>query len=220
MDSYLFPGHVEPGGTPLRWAVEADGQAVEITKLSVGELDNNVYVLRDVATDRALVIDAADDAHQILDAVRGARVEAIITTHGHWDHHRALVEVAEATGAEVVHHDADDEAMPRRADRPARDGDRVRFGKASVTLLHTPGHTPGSICVLLGDAHLFTGDTLFPGGPGKTTTPEQFARIMDSVETRLFDALGDHVRVHPGHGDDTTLGAERPSLPEWRARGW
>ena len=220
MDDYPAPGHVEPGGPALRWSVEADGCPVEITKLSVGDLDNNVYVLRDVASGRALLIDAAADPERILAEVSDAPVEAIVTTHGHWDHHRALSEVARATQASPIHHPLDAAGIPHAAARDAEHGLTVRFGDAEVTLLHTPGHTPGSICVLLGGRHLFSGDTLFPGGPGRTTTPEQFAEIMDSVERRIFEVLPDDTRVHPGHGDDTTLGAERASLPEWRARGW
>jgi glyoxylase-like metal-dependent hydrolase (beta-lactamase superfamily II) len=197
-----------------------NGVEVEIRKLSVSEMDNNVYLLRDVARDRALLIDAAADATRILSEVGDTTLEAIVTTHGHWDHHRALVEVAEATGATVVHHPDDEDQTPRRADRPAEDGMTLAFGDAEVRLLHTPGHTPGSTCVLLGERHLFTGDTLFPGGPGGTFGDEEaFRAIMRSLRERVF-ALDDEVHVHPGHGDDTTLGAERGSLDEWEARGW
>jgi glyoxylase-like metal-dependent hydrolase (beta-lactamase superfamily II) len=220
MDSDDYTGHVEPGGAAIHRTVEVDGRAIEIRKLSVGEMDNNVYLLRDVATDRALLIDAADDAERILAEVGDTTVEAILTTHGHWDHHRALIEVADATGATVVHHLADGDMAPRQPDRPAEDGATVAFGGAGVRLLHTPGHTPGSVCALLGDRHLFTGDTLFPGGPGNTFgDAEAFATIIRSLQERLF-VLDDETWVYPGHGDDTTLGAERPSLPEWRDRGW
>lgn len=215
-----YHGHVEPGGPAITRTVDIGGLAVEIRKLSVSEMDNNVYLLRDVAADRALLVDAADDADRILAEVGATTVEAVVTTHGHWDHHRALVAVADATGAALVHHPADAEGMPRAPDVPADDGLVVRFGDAAVELLHTPGHTPGSVCLLLGGAHLFTGDTLFPGGPGNTFgDAEAFRTIMRSLEDRLF-ALPDATWVYPGHGDDTTLGAERPHLAEWRERGW
>jgi glyoxylase-like metal-dependent hydrolase (beta-lactamase superfamily II) len=212
--------HVEPGGPAHSRTVQVDGTTVEIRKLSVGEMDNNVYLLRDVTTDRALLIDAADEAERILAEIGATQVEAIVTTHGHWDHHRALVEVAEATGATVIHHPADEDQTPRRADEAAADGMTVPFGQASVRLLHTPGHTPGSTCALLGDDDLFTGDTLFPGGPGGTFgDDEAFRTIMRSLRERVF-ALDDEVRVHPGHGDGTTLGVERPHLDEWERRSY
>jgi glyoxylase-like metal-dependent hydrolase (beta-lactamase superfamily II) len=220
MDTNGYTGHVEPGGPAISRTVEVDGAQVEIRKLSVGEMDNNVYLLRDVEQDRALLIDAADDAGRILSEIGDTTVEAIVTTHGHWDHHRALIQVAEATGATVVHHPDDEDQTPRRADRAAEDGMTVPFGAAAVTLLHTPGHTPGSTCVLLGEEHLFTGDTLFPGGPGNTFgDAEAFRTIIRSLRERIF-ALSDTTWVYPGHGDDTTLGDERPSLDEWEARGW
>jgi glyoxylase-like metal-dependent hydrolase (beta-lactamase superfamily II) len=220
MDSSGYTGHVEPGGPALRRTVAAGAGEVEITKLSVSAMDNNVYLLRDPSTGRGLLIDAADEPQRILAELGDTTLDAIVTTHGHWDHHRALVAVAEATGATVIHHPADEHAMPRSADTPADDGLRVQFGAAEVVLLHTPGHTPGSICVLLDGLHLFSGDTLFPGGPGKTTTPDEFGTVMESLDTAVFGTLSDDTWVYPGHGDDTTLGAERPHVPEWRARGW
>lgn len=215
-----YTGHVEPGGPSSTRRVEADGREVAVTKVSVGPMDNNVYVLRDVATGTGLLIDAANDANHILDEIGDTPLEAIVTTHGHGDHWQALAPVSDATGATVLIHPDDQEMVPRPADEPARDGKTVTFGQASVELIHTPGHTPGSVCVLLGDAHLFTGDTLFPGGPGNTFgDADAFRRIMRSLRERLF-VLPDGTWVYPGHGDDTTLGAERPHLPAWRARGW
>lgn len=198
-----------------------DGRSVEIRKFSVGPMDNNVYLLSDSATGDALLIDAANDADRIRAEIEPVRVVAILTTHGHGDHWQALAPTADATGAKVWLHPGDRDMVPRPADVEVSDGDVISFGGATARLIHTPGHTAGSTCVLLGDAHLFTGDTLFPGGPGNTFgNPEAFAQIMDSVERRLFAALPDDTWVYPGHGDDTTLGAERPQLPAWRARGW
>lgn len=217
--SYPPHGHVEPGGPAVARTVNADGVDVEVRKLSVSAMDNNVYLLTDLSRGEALLIDAADDAQRLVTEIGDRDVVAIFTTHGHWDHVRALDDVARATGAPVVLHPADVELAGRRPDQPAEHGMTLRFGNAAVELRHTPGHTPGSVCAILGGTHLFSGDTLFPGGPGRTTSPDEFATIMDSLRARVF-TLGDDTWVYPGHGDDTTLGTERPKLDEWQARGW
>ena len=229
-----YDGHVDPGGPAIaRRVVLGGGARVEVRKLSVDPMDNNVYLLTDEASGRALLVDAANDAERILAEVGdpggsqgGSRppspidVAAIVTTHGHRDHWQALAAVADATGAPVYLHPGDADMVPRTADHDVVDGMRVAFGSAEVTLVHTPGHTPGSTCVLLGDRHLFTGDTLFPGGPGNTFGDAgAFTAIMRSLRERVF-ALPDDTWVYPGHGDDTTLGAERGALDEWEARGW
>ncbi|MBA3622656.1 MAG: MBL fold metallo-hydrolase [Euzebyales bacterium] len=219
MGADAYSGHVDPGGPTASRRIDAAGGVVEIRKLSVGAMDNNAYVLVDTDSDAALLIDAADEAERLLAEVDGLDLTAIVTTHGHRDHWQALDRVADVTGAPVWLHPDDASMVPRTADRAAVDGEILRFGASSVRLIHTPGHTPGSTCLLLGDSHLFTGDTLFPGGPGRVTSPENFTQIMDSLERRLF-VLDDATWVYPGHGDDTTLGAERAKLPEWRARGW
>jgi glyoxylase-like metal-dependent hydrolase (beta-lactamase superfamily II) len=216
-----YDGHVDPGGSPISRTVAVGGTDVEVRKFSVGPMDNNVYLLRDVGADEALLIDAANDADRILAEIGETSVVGIITTHGHGDHWQALDRVADATGAPVWLHPDDAAMVPRPADRTASDGEEISFGGAAVTLVHAPGHTPGSTCVLLGEKDLFTGDTLFPGGPGNTFgNVEAFAQIMDSLQTRIFDRLSDQTWIYPGHGDDTTIGAERPQLSEWRERGW
>ena len=215
-------GHVEPGGPTLTRAAALEGGGIAVRKLSVGPMDNNCYVLVDQATERALLIDAADDAGRILRDLDDVRVDAIVTTHGHADHWQALDAVAARTGASAHLHPADAPMVPRAADVELEHGMAIPFGEASVTVLHTPGHTPGSVCVLLEgpEPWLFTGDTLFPGGPGGTFGDAgAFAQIMRALRERVF-ALPDETRVCPGHGDDTTLGAERPHLDEWEARGW
>lgn len=216
-----YPGHVNPGGTAIRRIVALRGGAeVEVRKFSVGPMDNNVYLLTDRQSGRALLIDAANDADRILAEIEDTDVAAILTTHGHRDHWQALNQVANATGAPTYLHPADAGMVPRVADYAAEDGQRVAFGSAEVTLIHTPGHTPGSTCVLLGDRHLFSGDTLFPGGPGNTSgNANAFHRIMQSLRERLF-VLQDDTWVYPGHGDDTTIGHERPHIDEWEKRGW
>jgi glyoxylase-like metal-dependent hydrolase (beta-lactamase superfamily II) len=221
-DASPYPpdGHVEPGGPAAVGTLQVDGVDVEIRKLSVSAMDNNVYVLTDLGRGEALLIDAADDAPRLLDELGDRRLAAIFTTHGHWDHVRALDDVARATGAPVILHPGDAQRAGRQPDQPAEDGMRLAFGDAAVELRHTPGHTRGSTCAVLGGTHLFSGDTLFPGGPGATFgDADAFATIMDSLRTKLF-TLADHTWVYPGHGDDTTLGVERPHLDEWQARGW
>ncbi|MGH3665066.1 MAG: MBL fold metallo-hydrolase [Egibacteraceae bacterium] len=220
MRAASYTGRVQPGGPAASRTVEVGGSVVEVRKLSVGPMDNNAYVLRDTGSDATLLVDAANDAERLLAELDGLDLAGTVTTHGHGDHWQALDAVADATGAPVWLHPGDADLVPRRADRAVTDGAEVRFGGAAVTLLHTPGHTPGSTCLLLGDSHLFTGDTLFPGGPGNTFGDgAAFAMIMRSLRERIF-TLGDDTWVYPGHGDDTTLGAERPSLHEWHARGW
>ena len=215
-----YTGHVEPGGPATSRSVEVDGATVEVRKFSVGPMDNNVYLVRDTTSDKTLVIDAANEAERILREVADLDVVGIVTTHGHGDHWQALAEVASATGTPVWLHPADADMVPRDAEHAAADGEEIAIGNVAVRLIHAPGHTPGSTCVLLGGTHLFTGDTLFPGGPGNTFgSADAFATIMRSLEERLF-VLPDETWVYPGHGDDTTLSHERPSLPEWRERGW
>ena len=213
-----YTGHVEPRGATASRTISTAGGDVEIRKLSVGPMDNNCYVLRHVDTNQALVVDAANDAARIIDEVRGLDVGTIVTTHGHPDHWQALAAVRIATGSAALLHPADADMAPWNADVPIADGDVITIGGVEVKLVHAPGHTPGSTCLLV-DQHLFTGDTLFPGGPGRVTNPHDFATIMASLRERLF-VLPDETRIHPGHGDDTTLGRERPSLDEWEARGW
>jgi glyoxylase-like metal-dependent hydrolase (beta-lactamase superfamily II) len=220
MNPRTYHGHVTPGGAPdVRELAD-----LVITKLAVSEMANNVYLLRCRHTDEQLLIDAADDAPTILTTVGDAGLTRVVTTHGHWDHHRALPEVVEATHAETLAGEADAADLPVPVDRTVDDGDRVAVGRSELEVIHLVGHTPGSIALLYDDPagtpHLFTGDSLFPGGVGKTGSPKDFTRLIDDVETKLFDRLPDETWFYPGHGDDSTLGAERPHLAEWRARGW
>lgn len=211
--------HVEPGGD---WVDHADGE-VALRKVSVGSMDNNVYVVRCVASGRSLVVDAAVDAARLRESIGDSEPVAVVQTHGHWDHVRAWDDLRADPGLEIWGHPADADLFPRSVDRALADGDVLEVGNLRVEVMHVPGHTPGSCTYVVTGAdrtHLVTGDTLFPGGPGKTTSPDDFARIMDGLQRRVFDRFDDDTRVHPGHGDSTTLGAERPHLDEWRARGW
>ncbi len=220
MTDMTYRGKVRPGGPPdVRELAK-----LMITKFSVSEMDNNVYLLRCRQTDEQVLIDAADDAHEILQVVGSDGLRRVVTTHQHWDHVRALPEVVKATGAETVAGADDADELPVSVDRRVSDGDVIGVGECSLEVIHLVGHTPGSIALLYDDPdgtpHLFTGDSLFPGGIGKTWSKEDFASLVEDVSTKLFDRLPDETWFYPGHGSDSTLGAERPHLQEWRDRGW
>ncbi len=216
MSSYT--GEVEVGGpVDVR---ELPG--LTITKIATNPFNNNCYLLRDTASGDTLLIDAAGDATRLMDALGDGTLVGIVETHGHWDHQQALVEVVEKTRAPVLATVADASDLPIAPQRFLADGDVVTVGAHELTALTIVGHTPGSVALYYAaeGGHLFTGDTLFPGGVGNTDKdPARFATLIDDVETKFF-ALPDSTWVYPGHGTDTTLGAERASLPEWRARGW
>jgi glyoxylase-like metal-dependent hydrolase (beta-lactamase superfamily II) len=218
-----YSGDVQVGGPPD--TREIDGLAV--TKIAVGPMDNNAYLLRDAGTGQAILIDAANEAGRLIELIGDTPVGVIVTTHRHADHWQALSEVQKHTGAEVVAHPADADFLPVTVTRRAEHGDVLTFGDAAVSVIHLRGHTPGSIAILYdaggrltGQPHVFTGDSLFPGGVGKTNTPADFTSLLTDVTERLFNPLPDATWVYPGHGKDTTLGVERPHLGEWRARGW
>ncbi|GIE75877.1 Zn-dependent hydrolase [Actinoplanes philippinensis] len=209
-----YTGDVVRGGEP---AVRDLGGGLTLTKVSVGPMDNNAYLLS--AGGEQLLIDAANDAGTLLDLIGPAGLRTVVTTHRHGDHWQALAEVVKVTGAESLAHTDDAGEIPV-VTRSLSGGDTVEVGGHVLDVIHIVGHTPGSIVLSYRGEHLFTGDSLFPGGHGRTTTPEDHARIMDDLESRVFGRFGDGTWFYPGHGKDSTLGAERPSLAEWRARGW
>ena len=194
-------------------------ERIVIKKLSVGPTDNNVYVLTDPDSMETLVVDAANEAERVIEQLRGLTVVGIVTTHRHPDHTFALREVLSATGAWSGAHPADADDIPVRPDRPLEHGAVLPVGQFEVRVLHTPGHTEGSISFQLPHAQLLTGDALFPGGVGKTEGESAFRTAIDSVERHVF-VLPPETRVSPGHGDDTHVGREAPHLEEWRERGW
>jgi glyoxylase-like metal-dependent hydrolase (beta-lactamase superfamily II) len=216
-----YHGHVRVGSTP---AVRELPELV-ITKVAVGQMDNNAYLLRCRHTAEQVLIDAADEPDTLLRVVGDGGLRRVVTTHRHADHWQALPMVVDATGAVTVAGAADADELPVDVDERVADGDRVAVGQSELEVVHLVGHTPGSIALLYddpeGSPHVFTGDSLFPGGVGNTRgSAADFESLLNDVTTKLFDRLPDETWVYPGHGDDTTLGAERPQLPEWRARGW
>jgi glyoxylase-like metal-dependent hydrolase (beta-lactamase superfamily II) len=215
-----YTGHTEVGGTPQ--VRELTGLVV--TKVAVGPMDNNAYLLRCRRTGEQVLVDAANDEDTLLSVIGVDALARVVTTHRHPDHWQALEDVVSSTGAQTVVGRADAEGVPVTTDVAVGDGDTVRVGDCALEVIELVGHTPGSIALLYDDPdghpHLWTGDSLFPGGVGKTGSPEDFQRLLGDVRTKVFDRLPDETWVYPGHGDDTTLGAQRPHLDEWAARGW
>jgi len=199
----------------LHWQ---DEQA-EIHKVVVGPMDNNVFVLRCRQTGDALLVDAANEHERLLDLCRALGVRQVIETHGHWDHIQAVPELRDAGYS--VHVTREDAAMLPSYDEVLEDDSVIEVGRLRLRTIHTPGHTPGSMSFRLeGSPILFSGDTLFPGGPGNTSFEGgDFETIIGSIDRRLL-TLPPETLVLPGHGDDTTIGTERPHLQEWIDRGW
>ncbi|MEA2476860.1 MAG: hypothetical protein QOC87_1059 [Actinomycetota bacterium] len=194
-----------------------EGDDLIVRKIEVGDLENNTYIIECPETHDAFIVDGSFEAKKIVEASNGANIVAILQTHGHYDHVQALAALKENFDVPVLAHDGDEYPVP--IDRILSDGERLELGKRTVTVLHTPGHTPGSVCFVSG-SHLISGDTLFPGGPGNTWGDRgAFEQIIGSIESKLF-VLDDATAVYPGHGDDTTIGNEKPHLQEWIDRGW
>ena len=219
-----YTGHVEP-----QTAARRTLPAASIVKVSVGPMDNNAYLITCSQTGETLLIDAANDAEILLELIEryAPKLSLIVTSHQHWDHIQALEQVAKATGAPTAAHRLDADPLPVKPDRLLANGEKIEVGELSFDVIHLQGHTPGSVALALdgadpesGATHLFTGDCLFPGGVGKTWKEGDFEKLLDDVTNRVFDVYGDSTVVYPGHGDDTTLGTERPHLAEWKERGW
>lgn len=202
----LAPAHFESTG-------------VRIDKYVVGPVDNNTFIVRCTETGDAVLIDAANEHDLLLDVSRASGVRRVLTTHGHWDHIQAVTAMRDA-GIDVGISSEDASMLPSY-DFILTDGDVIEVGRQRLELIRTPGHTPGSVCLrLAGQPVVFSGDTLFPGGPGNTSFEHSnFDDIITSIDRRLF-TLPAETLVLPGHGLDTTIGTERPHLDEWVARGW
>jgi glyoxylase-like metal-dependent hydrolase (beta-lactamase superfamily II) len=220
IDGMTYTGNVQVGGP----ADVHELPKLIIEKLAVGPMDNNAYLLRSRFTGDQVLIDAAAEPDRLVQLIGADGISAVITTHQHRDHWSALADVVSATGARTCAHPDDAVGIPVPTETFLRDGDTFTFGDVDLKVIHLVGHTPGSIALLYDDPegapHLFTGDCLFPGGVGRTTSPEDFTSLFRDVTTKLFDVLPDETWVYPGHGNDTTLGKERPHLDEWAARGW
>ena len=189
---------------------------IQIEKLSLGQYGTNAYVLICRHTGESVVVDVPGEAARLLDLLKGTTPRYILITHNHMDHTGALAELKSALRAPVAAHAEDAGRMPVAADLLLKDGDIVSCGDIRLSVLHTPGHTRGSICFLTGNC-LIAGDTLFPDGPGKTGSPADFKKIMDSLTAKIF-ILPDEVQVFSGHGDSTTLGKERKAFEAFRAK--
>ncbi len=195
-----------------------EGNGVTVTYITVGQLDNNAYLIEDSETGDALLVDAPDDAPALIEFVGEAPLLGVFTTHGHWDHHQAIPEVTRTLGVPFMLHPLDAAIAEKVVDVDIVAGP-LSIGSTMATVLHTPGHTPGSVCLAI-DGVVLTGDTLFPGGPGATRFEHSsFTTIIESIENQLF-ALSDDTLVLPGHGTSTTIGTERPQLAAWIERGW
>jgi glyoxylase-like metal-dependent hydrolase (beta-lactamase superfamily II) len=218
-----YSGVVVSGGP----SDQRDLPLLTIRKASVGSMANNVYLLTCTRTGAQLLIDAADDPARIMSLVGegSGGLDTIVTTHQHWDHHRALAQVVASTGATTAAGEADADALPVPPTRRLAHGDTLDFGDITVDVIGLCGHTPGGVALAYqdpsGHTHIWTGDSLFPGGVGNTDKdPERFAMLLGDVQARIFDVYDDDTWIYPGHGADTTLGAERPNLGGWAERGW
>ena len=215
-----YTGQVSVGG-------EADVRelpALVITKVAVGPMSNNAYLLRCRETGEQLLVDAADESERLLELVGDGGLATVVTTHRHADHVQALRDVVAETGATTVAGADDADAIPVPVDVRVGDDDSVKVGRCTLSVIHLVGHTPGSIALRYDDPgghpHLFTGDSLFPGGPGRTTGGDDFDSLMRDLKAKVFDRLPDETWFYPGHGDDSVIGQERPHVPEWLARRW
>jgi glyoxylase-like metal-dependent hydrolase (beta-lactamase superfamily II) len=185
--------------------IDINGMLLE--KTTVGPYENNVYLLLDPDSRESIIIDAAAEADAILKRVRETRVRLILQTHCHMDHIMALEAVRTATKAPVGIHPADQKAFDVHADLHLEDNQILEIGRNQIRVIHTPGHTPGGVCFLI-EQHLISGDTLFPGGPGKTSSPEDFEQLLNSITQKIY-RLPDQTVCHPGHGSDTTVGESK-----------
>ncbi|MGA1146726.1 MAG: MBL fold metallo-hydrolase [Candidatus Nanopelagicales bacterium] len=216
----MYSGHVSVGGP----ADVRELPRLTISKLAVGPMDNNTYLLRCARTGAQVLIDAAAEPERIMDLIGPDGLVGIVTTHRHQDHWGALETVRERTDAPVIAHVDDADGIDVPVDRRVREGEAIIFGDCALSTIHLVGHTPGSLVLgyddPTGHQHLFTGDCLFPGGVGRTWSPADFQTLLTGVVTKIFDRNDDETWIYPGHGDDTILGNERPHLDEWRDRGW
>ena len=190
--------------------IVAKDDRVQIERLELGPFDTNAYIIVCQLTKESLLVDAPGDGPKVLERLRGTTPKYILITHDHWDHLGALSQLASVLKVPIAAHAGDSDNLPLAPEVILKDGDVITFGNEKLHVLHTPGHTPGSVCFLSGK-YLISGDTIFPGGPGKTATPSAFEQIVDAITRKIFVLSGD-TRVFPGHGDSTLVGKEKKAF--------
>jgi glyoxylase-like metal-dependent hydrolase (beta-lactamase superfamily II) len=196
--------------------VVAKDDSIQIDRLELGPFGTNAYVLVCRATGDSVLVDTPAEANRIVERLKGTNPRYILITHNHMDHLGAFSELKSRLGVPVAAHPLDAKRLPSPPDILLNDGDTVSFGRIALKVLHTPGHTPGSLCFLTGQ-YLISGDTLFPGGPGKTRTPADLRQIIESITKKIF-VLPDDTQVHPGHGDSTVLKKEKEEFAIFSSR--
>jgi glyoxylase-like metal-dependent hydrolase (beta-lactamase superfamily II) len=201
-----------------KMTIIAKDDQIQIQKLSLGPFGTNTYILQCPKTGSGAIVDAPGDSDRVLKAIKDIDVKVIMMTHNHMDHVGALEELKAALKIPVAAHALDARGLPLSPDKILEDGEIIPIGQLEVKVLHTPGHTPGSIGFLIG-RYFLSGDTLFPGGPGKTRSPDVFRQIIETLTHKVF-TLPDETEVYPGHGDATTLGKERPVFEAFIAKGY
>jgi glyoxylase-like metal-dependent hydrolase (beta-lactamase superfamily II) len=197
-------------------ALVVEDDNIRIDKLTIGPFDNNCYIITCAITGESVVVDAPAEAAEILEGLKGTHPRFILITHTHMDHLGALSELKSKLGIPVAVHPLDAGSLPLKPEMLLGDGDTVSFGRIELKVLHTPGHTPGSVCFLTGN-YLISGDTLFPGGPGKTGSPANLRQIIESITDKIF-CLPEDTQVHPGHGDSTILKKEKEEFALFSSR--
>jgi glyoxylase-like metal-dependent hydrolase (beta-lactamase superfamily II) len=197
-------------------SVIVEDDNIRIEKLSLGPFGTNTYLLICQKTRNSVVVDAPGEADKVLDRLEGTQPRYILMTHNHMDHVEALADLKSALNVPLAAHAADADSLPVKPEQLLKDGDTISFGAIQLNVLHTPGHTPGSLCFLT-DKYLISGDTIFPGGPGKTWSPAEFKKIVESLSTKIF-TLADDTEVYPGHGDGTVVKKEKQNFEAFSAK--
>ncbi|MDH3554767.1 MAG: MBL fold metallo-hydrolase [Deltaproteobacteria bacterium] len=197
-------------------ATVVDNYRIKIDRLELGPFGTNSYILICQKTNESVVVDAPGEAGMVVERLKETQPKYILMTHDHFDHIGGLVELRSTLEVPVAAHLADANDLPLEPDLLLNDGDEILIGAIKLMVLHTPGHTPGSVCFLVGN-YLIAGDTLFPGGPGKTQSPDDFRQIVESITEKLFE-LPEDTQVYPGHGEATTIKEAKQQYEVFSAR--
>jgi glyoxylase-like metal-dependent hydrolase (beta-lactamase superfamily II) len=197
--------------------VDYEDNKIKINKYLASNYNNNLYIVTCKKTGEAMVIDAPKNILRVLQSNELPQVNLLAITHGHFDHIEGFNDLPLNIQNATAIHEADSSQLPITAPRFLHDGETLELGKLSLEVLHTPGHTPGGICILVGD-HLFSGDTLFPGGPGRTSSPINLQQLILGIKNKLL-TLGENTIVYPGHGDNTTIGEAKKEFSVFESHG-